>query len=83
MKSILSLDVGQKSHVSSALNGLFDGTLLLCRESRALAADDASMRIDELLEYIDVFIVYITNICLHMFDLVADKKLIKMGCRLG
>jgi hypothetical protein len=41
------------------------------------------MRIDELLEYIDVFIVYITNICLHMFDLVADKKLIKMGCRLG
>jgi hypothetical protein len=31
------------------------------------------VRIDELLEYVDVFVVYVANVCLHMIDLVADK----------
>lgn len=60
----LFLDIGQKSHEASTLHRLLDCSLLLCGKTRALSAHDASVRIDELPQEVNVFVVDVLNIVL-------------------
>ena len=61
----LLLDEGQKPHEARAFDGGFDGALLLRREIRSLSAHHASVRIDELLQKIHVFVVDVADVILR------------------
>ena len=61
---MLFLDIWEKSHKSSALDGCFDRSLLLCGQARALATHYATVRIHELLEQVDVLVVYVLDVIL-------------------
>ena len=61
---ILFLDEREEAHKARALDSRFDCTLLLGGETALGAADDAAVRIDELLQKVDVFVVDVLNIIL-------------------
>ena len=61
---LLFLDVSHKTHVSSSFDRTIHCSLLLSCKTRALAGDDAAVRIDELLEKIDIFVVDVSDIVL-------------------
>ena len=60
----LFLHVRKQSHESCALDCGLDGALLLGGEPPSLAADHAAVRIDELLQEINVFVVDVLDIIL-------------------
>ncbi len=60
----LLLDVGQKPHEAGAFDRLFYRALLLGGEAATLSRHDAAVRIHELLEQIDVFVIDMLNIIL-------------------
>ncbi len=60
----LLLDKGQKPHEPRSLDGGFDGALLLGGEAALSAAHDAAMRINELLQEVDIFVIDMLNIIL-------------------
>ncbi|MEN9413654.1 MAG: hypothetical protein RLZZ342_741 [Candidatus Parcubacteria bacterium] len=60
----LFLNVREKPHKAGALYRLFYHALLLARKARALVAYHATMRVYELLEQIDVLVVYVLNVVL-------------------
>jgi hypothetical protein len=64
LKRDLFLDERQKAHKPRAFDGCFDGALLLAREAALLARDDAAVRIDELLQEVDVFVIDVLDIVL-------------------
>ncbi len=59
------MNVRKQAHEAGALYGGLHCTLLLGGEPRALAAQDATMRIDELLQEIDVFVINVSNVVLR------------------
>lgn len=61
----LFLDVRQKPHEASALYRLFHHALLLCRETALAAIHNATMRIDEVLQEIDILVVDVLNVVLR------------------
>ena len=61
---VLFLHVRKQSHEASALDGCFDLALLFGREIRLGAAHDAAVRVDELLEQVDVFVIDVLDIVL-------------------
>ena len=63
----LLLDEGQKPHEARAFDGGFDGALLLRREIRSLPAHHASVRIDELLEEVDILVVDVLDVILRQY----------------
>ena len=62
--SFLLLDEREEAHEAGTLDGRFDGALLFGSQSRALTRDDATVRIDELLQKVDVFVVDMLDIIL-------------------
>ena len=60
----LFLNVRKQAHKSSALYCRLDCTLLLGGESCALARNHTAVRIDELLQEVHIFVVYVLNIIL-------------------
>ena len=69
----LLLNVREKTHETSALDRLLDSTLLFGGEPRTLAVHDPSVRIDELLQEINVFIIDVPDVILceyirHMLE---------------
>ena|SRR3989338_1691644 len=60
----LLLDKGQKPHKARTLDGGFDCALLLRCETALSATDDAAVRIDELLQKVDIFVVDVLNVIL-------------------
>ena len=73
----LLLDEGQKPHKARPLDCGFDRTLLFGGEPALGASHDAAVRIDELLEQVDVFVVDVLdvilrkNIVAHSFQLLV------------
>lgn len=70
----LLLDVRQKPHKSRAFDRRFHSTLLLCGEAGSLATHYATVRIYELLEQVDILVVYVLDVILcqnvcHIFCL--------------
>ena len=63
----LLLDVRKKSHEARSLDRCLDGTLLLGSETASLAADHAAMRVDELFQQIDIFVIDVLNIILSEY----------------
>ncbi len=67
------MDEREESHEAGAFDGGFDGTLLLGSEPALLAAHDATVRVDELLQEIDIFVVDVAdvilreNVVIHIF----------------
>lgn len=61
----LFLNEGKEAHEASALDRGFDGSLLLGGESALFAAHDATVRIDELLQEVDVFVIDVLNVILR------------------
>ena len=70
--AILLLDEGQKPHKARPLDSGFDCTLLFGGEPALGASHDATVRIDELLEQVDVFVVDVLNVILRE-DVVAHS----------
>ena len=72
----LLLDEGKESHEACPLDGGLDGTLLFRRKVLSLPPEHASVRIDELLEEVDILVVDVLDIILreyvvaHMFVFV-------------
>ena len=60
----LLLDIGQKPHEAGAFDCGFHGSLLLGGEASALAALDAAVRIDELAQEINVFVIDVSDVIL-------------------
>lgn len=60
----LLLDEREEAHKTRALYGGFDGALLLGRQAAFLATHDAAVRIDELLQEVDIFVVDVLDIVL-------------------
>jgi len=54
----------QEPHEAGALHGGFDGALLLRSQTALAAAHDSSMRVNELLQKVYVFVVDVTDIVL-------------------
>src|SRR5581483_7396708 len=63
--SNLFLNERKEPHEAGTLDGLLDGALLLGGEARALAAHHFAVRVDELLQKVDVFVVDVTDIVLR------------------
>ena len=57
-------DVGEKSHETRALYCCFNSALLFGRERGALAAHDATVRVDELPQKVYVFVVHVAYVVL-------------------
>ena len=55
----------KKTHVASALDRGFNGTLLFGSESRALATNDATVGIYKLFQQLDVFVVDVADVVLR------------------
>lgn len=66
----LLLDIGQKSHKSSTLYCLFDCTLLLRGQVGFLTIHDAAVRIDEILQEIDILVVDVLNVILREYVVI-------------
>ena len=62
--SFLFLNEWQETHEASTLDGGFDCALLLGRETALAAAHDAAVRIDELLQEVNVFVVDVSDVIL-------------------
>ncbi len=60
----LFLDEWEEAHEAGAFDGGFYGALLLGGKPRTFAGHDAAVRIDELLQEIDVFVVDVLDIIL-------------------
>lgn len=58
------MDEWEEPHEARAFDRGFDGALLLGGESALAAAHDAAVRIDELLQKVDVFVVDVLNVIL-------------------
>jgi len=62
---ILLLHVREESHEAGTFDGLLNRALLLGSEARALAAHDAAVRVHELLEKLNVFVIDVADIILR------------------
>jgi len=60
----LFLDIGQKPHEASALHRCLYRALLLGGKARALPAHNAAVRIDELAQKVDVFVIDVPDVIL-------------------
>ena len=63
-RSNLLLNIRKKAHEARALHCCFYRALLLGGEAGALTTHDAAVRIDELLEKIDIFVVDVSDVIL-------------------
>jgi hypothetical protein len=61
----LFLNVRQKRHEAGALYRCLDSALLLGGKTTSLSTQDASVRIDELLQEVDVFVIDVLDIVLR------------------
>ena len=61
----LLLDVREKPHEASTLHCRFHRALLLGREARLAAIHHAAVRIDEILQEINVFVINVLDVVLR------------------
>ncbi|KKW23351.1 MAG: hypothetical protein UY67_C0024G0025 [Candidatus Kaiserbacteria bacterium GW2011_GWA2_52_12] len=61
---LLFLHVGEQAHEAGAFDRRVYRALLLGGKAALCARDDASVRIDELLQEIDIFVIDVLNIIL-------------------
>jgi len=62
----------EEAHEARTFDRGFDGTLLLGGQAAFLAAHDATVRIDELLQEVDIFVIDVLNVILRE-DVVAHN----------
>lgn len=68
----LFLDVRQKAHKPGTLDRLLYHPLLLGREARFLASHDAAVRIYELFQKVDIFVVDVADVVLRKYVVHRD-----------
>jgi len=79
--TLLLLDVRQKPHEPRSLNCLFHHALLFCGEATFATVHHAAVRVDEILQEVDVFVIDVLDIvlreyivCCHVLEILSERS---------